>query len=126
MATATSIQAIPNATPYSLKLRVDGQGGGGATLFSIDDFMLHCAEGPLKEFLKSLDPAAVTNLNITWLRGNKIRIYEDPADVSAGRSLPTTIVWQGGVSTALAGLLCTLGTANIRILEIRLNHSTQA
>lgn len=129
---ATDIYAIPYSdTPYSKKFQITGDGAEG--VFSIDDFAAALHPGPLRDTLLAAPPLTIDDFNVNDIRGDEIRIYEVPAsvgDLAVVQPASRLIYWKAGATTALAGLSCTLpdpGEANsYTIIEIRLNHSTQA
>jgi hypothetical protein len=123
---ATTTQYIPgSATPYSLKLRSTGDAGGAAT-FTLAALLSAAHEGPLKAALARTLPTECDEFNLDQIRGEEIRIYTVAADTVAPRSGLQEFVWVAGANAGIAGLSCRLTNTEVRILEIRLNHSTQA
>jgi hypothetical protein len=125
---ATTIVPIAgSATPYSKKFLLTGDGTEG--LFNLADFATHLVEGPLKRTLLGAASTAIAAFNVDGVRGEEIRIYNlaaTAADVLAPRAGAYTIRWVANANPALAGLSCTLANLDVRAIEIRLNHSTQA
>ena len=125
---ATTITPIPgSATPYSKKYLLTGDNAAG--LRSLVDLAADLMEGPLKRTLLGIAPANLGVFDTTGARGQEIRIYNvaaTAANAAVTRSELFTITWVGNANPALAGLACTLAAANVRTIEIRLNHSTQA
>jgi len=125
---ATTITPIAgSATPYSKKFLLTGDGAPG--LFTLADFATHLMEGPLKRTILGAASADIDHFNVDGARGSEIRIYNDAitaADAFVTRQEARTIAWVANANPALAGLACTLVAAEVRTIEIRLNHSTQA
>lgn len=126
----TTVIPVPHsATPYSIMYTLTGVVDDTPGLRSINNFMVDLADGPLKRTLKAASPAALAAFNVDGARGSEIRIYDVaacPADATVPRTEVYTVAWVSDASTALAGLSCTLQSGEIRTIEIRLNHSTQA
>jgi hypothetical protein len=108
-------------TPYSKQLLI--QGTGGAEVFTVADFALHLADGPLRQKLLNAPLGQLALFNVDAARGDEIRIYDVPlaiADASLVRNHAFTIAWVNA-----PGLSCTLEAGDTRIVEIRCNHTTQ-
>lgn len=125
---ATTIAPIAgSATPYSKKYLLTGDGAGG--LRSLVDLATDLMEGPLKRTLFSEPSVNLGAFDVTGARGDEIRIYNvaaTAADAPVSRADPFRVGWTQNANPALAGLLCTLEAGDVRTIEIRLNHSTQA
>ena len=125
---ATTILPIAgSATPYSKKYVLVGDGAEGRR--SLLDLAIDLAEGPLKKTLLGTPSTAIDQFNIDGARGNEIRIYDATtmlADVAATKTGTRRIRWLQDLSSAVAGLSCTVAAGTTVLIEIRLNHSTQA
>ena len=125
---ATTIAPIAgSATPHSKKYLLTGDGAAG--LRSLIDLATDLAEGPLKRTILGAAPGDLDHFNVDGARGSEIRIYNDAvtaANAAVARQELRTIAWVANANPALAGLACTLAAAEVRTIEIRLNHSTQA
>lgn len=125
---ATTIAPIAgSATPYSKKYLLTGDGAEG--IRSLADLATDLDEGPLKRTILGTASTGIAAFNVDQARGNKIRIYNigaNTADAAATRSAAYTIRWVSNANPALAGLSITLAAQNTRVIEVRLNHSTQA
>jgi len=125
---ATTITPIRNsATPYSKQYAVAGDGTQG--LCSIAQLAVDLADGPLKQALLNMPTTSIANFNADQVYGEAIRIYDvaaTPADASNLRTGTTDIHWVSGANTNVAGLYVNLANFNTPIIEIRLNHGTQA
>lgn len=125
---ATTIDPIAgSATPYSKKFLLTGDGAAG--LLSLTALLAALDEGPLKRTLAAASPAALAAFDVDGARGSEIRIYNvaaTAADAAVTRSGAYTIRWVSNADPGVAGLSCTLTAQNVRTIEIRLNHSTQA
>jgi hypothetical protein len=125
---ATTITPILNsATPYSKQYVVAGDGTQG--LRSITQFASDLDEGPLKQALLNMPTTSIANFNADQVYGQAIRIYDvvtSIADAALLRSGTTDIHWVSGANAGVAGLYVNLANLNTRIIEIRLNHGTQA
>lgn len=130
---ATTIDPILHSdTPYSKTFLLLGGGApGGEGLFSIDNFAVALHAGPLRDTLLRASPLSIHLFNLNYNRGNEIRLYEVAAsmtDATYPRAATCVLYWKSGATTALAGLACELpaGEGNgYKVIEIRLNHSTQ-
>jgi hypothetical protein len=120
-----AITPIPHSqTPYSIQLLV--QGTSAAELFTQADFASNLHEGPLKALLGKTSASAFALFGVESAHGNQIRIYDVPlsvADASLTRFHVFTIKWVNGPPNA--GLSCALVVGDTRIIEVRLNHTTQ-
>ena len=133
---ATAIVAIGGtATPYSKKFQITGDDSGVAGLFSIADFMAALDEGPLKETLRRTATTAIAQFDVDQARGDEIRIYRLRNTINDtlldAQEDGLNIHWQSGVDVNNAGLsaLATDGSGELNayvLIEIRLNHTTQA
>lgn len=128
MATPTTVAPIAgSATPYSIKLRLIGTGVPG--LLSITGFRVALAQGPLRDVLLGAAPADLDHFNVDGVRGSEIRIYDAAsaaADAPEPRAGAYSIAWVANADPAVAGLAVTLISLDARVIEIRLNHKTQA
>jgi hypothetical protein len=124
---ATTITPVANSgTPYSLKLALAGN-DGAAGLLSYTALLAALPSGPLKAAISRTLPSALAEFNVDGVRGDEIRIYSVAlAAATALQSGARTIAWVSNADPAVAGLACTLVAANTTVIEIRLNHSTQA
>jgi hypothetical protein len=110
-------------TPYSKQLLLVG--AGVAEIFTLADFELHLADGPLKQKIRSAN-GLLALFNVDASRGDEIRIYDVPlasADASLVRNRAFTIAWVNAPPNS--GLSCTLEAGDTRRIEIRCNHTTQ-
>ena len=132
---ATTIVPIAGSPiPFSKMFVLTGDGVAGT--FPLDDGSgtSSCLagaldEGPLRKALLATPPATLANFNLNQARGDEIRIYDVPlslADASLTRQNARTIAWVSNADPAVAGLQCTLEQGDTLIIEIRLNHTTQA
>jgi len=127
MATPTTIYTVANSvTPYSIKLYLNGDGGAGPARFSFNSLILALSEGPLKRELQKVGSANLGTFNVDQARGNKIRIYDEPVSTAVLRNGAFLVSWVSDSDPNAAGLECFLRASNVRIIEIRYNHSVQA
>jgi hypothetical protein len=128
---ATTITPVTHSdTPFSKKYVVatDVNPPGSVTR-TLTQLLVDLHDGPLKRALASMGAANLAQFNVDQAYGNAIRIYEEitmPTDASGGRALPSDIHWVSNEDPGVAGLYADLQVGDTRIIEIRLNHTTQA
>jgi hypothetical protein len=128
---ATTITPVTYSdTPYSKKYTVATDANPpGSTTRTLTQLLADLHEGPLKRALASMGAANLAKFNVDQVYGEAIRIYEEiamPTNASGPRILPSDIHWKSNADPGVAGLYANLQGTDVRIIEIRLNHTTQA
>ncbi len=128
---ATTINLVANSvTPCSAKYVVATDLNPPASgLRSLTQLLADLHEGPLKAALRSIGAGSLATFNVDQAAGEAIRIYDSvsmPGDASASRNGSSDIHWVSNADPAVAGLYASLEALDTRIIEIRINHTTQA